>query len=213
MRPTTPTPPAPCCINIRTHVTGTKKSAEASGYSHEACCRKYALQRHITAARAVPGWRYPLPACAGDQQAALFGQACFAPGETQEHLRHRLLSADEHRARILSSSQNGLVTTMAAGAGRHGPTMPWRAAFSSAGRWSSGCGMSCVSSTRRPTANTLPPRLPDNGGVYVVPAFTGLGAPYWDMYARGSHYGADPRLPAASTSSGPRWNPSPTKVR
>ena len=53
--------------------------------------------------------------------------------------------------------------------------------------------------------------VPDTGGVYLVPAFAGLGAPYWDMYARGAHRRASPAAPAAPTSSARRSRASPTR--
>ena len=56
-------------------------------------------------------------------------------------------------------------------------------------RPSSGCGMRCASSTRRRIPNTWRAKVPDTNGCYVVPAFTGLGAPHWDQYARGTIVG------------------------
>ena len=69
--------------------------------SRAPCCRGRALdaraRRRVRAARAAA--RFRSAASPGDQQAALFGQACFDAGHGQEHVRHRLLPADEHRAR------------------------------------------------------------------------------------------------------------------
>ena len=48
-------------------------------------------------------------------------------------------------------------------------------------------------------------KVPDTGGVYLVPAFTGLGAPYWDMYARGCDRGPDPRSAPRNILSVRRW--------
>ena len=63
----------------------------------------------------------------------------------------------------------------------------------------------------RATRNTMRGKVPDTGGVYLVPAFTGLGAPHWDMYARGCHRRPDARHDPRSTSSAPRRSPSPIR--
>ena len=57
--------------------------------------------------------RIPIAGMAGDQQAALFGQACFPPGDRQVHLRHRRLPAGEHRPDLPVSSRPGLLATVA----------------------------------------------------------------------------------------------------
>ena len=67
--------------------------------------------------------------------------------------------------------------------------MPWRAPSSWAVPLSSGCGTRCASSPEASDAEYYAQKVPTNGGVYLVPAFTGLGAPYWDMYARGAIVG------------------------
>ena len=54
--------------------------------------------------------------------------------------------------------------------------------------------------------------VPDTAGVFLVPAFTGLGAPYWDMYSRGTIVGHDPRHGAGRTSCARRWRPSATRA-
>ena len=69
--------------------------------------------------RVLQGTKIPIAGIAGDQQAALFGQACFEAGDGKEHLRDRLLPADEHGRRPPASSKNGLLTTIAVGAGRN----------------------------------------------------------------------------------------------
>ena len=65
----------------------------------------------------------------------------------------------------------------------------WRAASSSAAPSCSGCATGSGSSARRTTIEALAASVADNGGVYLVPAFTGLGAPHWDPYARGGIFG------------------------
>ena len=61
---------------------------------------------------ALFGGAIPIAGDAGDQQAALFGQACFEPGSRQEHLRHRLLHAAQHRRTAGRRRKNGLLTTI-----------------------------------------------------------------------------------------------------
>ena len=60
-----------------------------------------------TAGLALTGAGIPISGIAGDQQAALFGQACFAPGADQEHLRHRFVRAHERRARRVPTRSTG----------------------------------------------------------------------------------------------------------
>ena len=64
-----------------------------------------------------------------------------------------------------------------------------RAACSSRARRSSGCATGSADPRAPPRAEALAESVPDTGGVYFVPAFVGLGAPYWDMYARGTIVG------------------------
>ena len=63
------------------------------------------IERGSTAMPTSAGRRCPIAGIAGDQQAALFGQACFEEGRCKKHLWHRLLSADEHRRTTLCRSQ------------------------------------------------------------------------------------------------------------
>ena len=94
--PTRPTPPARCC-STSTPATGTTNCWRCST-CRATCCREVGpVQRRLRAAPRIDGADIPIAGIAGDQQAALFGQACLAPGDGQEHLRHRLLPADEHR--------------------------------------------------------------------------------------------------------------------
>ena len=64
-----------------------------------------------------------------------------------------------------------------------------KAAFSSPARWCNGCATGSASSSRRRRSSRSRPRVADNGGVYLVPAFAGLGSPHWDPYARGAMLG------------------------
>ncbi len=139
----------------------------------------------------VPGFEslvgVPVCGAAGDQQAALFGQTCFASGEAKNTYGtgcFTLMNVGDKPVR----SRAGLVTTVAWSVGGQvsyalegsvfngGSTIQWlrdeMKIISSAGE------ISDLAST-----------VPDSGGVVMVSAFTGLGAPYWDMYARGAILG------------------------
>ncbi len=103
----------------------------------------------------------------------------------QKHLRHRLLHADEHRRRARRlPAQPAHHRRLAAR--RHHRSTPWKAASSSAARSCSGSatGSGIVKSAAE--IEPLAASVPDTGGVYLVPAFAGLGAPHWDQYARGT---------------------------
>ena len=130
-----------------------------------------------------------IPVCgsAGDQQSALFGQACFTPGQAKNTYGtgcFTLMNVGGTPVRSLS----GLVTTVGWQVGREtvyalegsvfnaGSTIQWL-------RDELGLIRSA------PECDRLAESVPDCGGVVVVPAFTGLGAPYWDMYARGTIVG------------------------
>jgi glycerol kinase len=86
-----------------------------------------------------------------------------------------------------SSSRNGLIATSAAQTG-HSRSLPWKAASSSVVPWCSGCATACRRSSSA-DIEALAGSVPDSGGVVFVPAFTGLGAPYWQPDARGAILG------------------------
>ena len=120
---------------------------------------------------------------AGDQQAALFGQTCFDAGEAKNTYGtgcFLLANTGERPVR----AEGGLLTTVAWDAG-HGLRYALEgSAFvtGAAVQWlRDGLGIIGDPAETEPLAESLA----DNGGLYLVPAFTGLGAPYWDMYARG----------------------------
>ncbi len=156
------------------------------------CCPRCALQRplrrHRRGCRGVPAG-VPISGIAGDQQAALFGQACFAPWHGQEHLRHRQLHPAECRRRLPAPAE-GMLTTVAwtLADGRH-RLARWRGRSSSPALPCSGCATGWASSPPPPRSARWPQSVADSGGVYVVPAFTGLGSPWWDPYARGTIVG------------------------
>ena len=129
----------------------------------------------------------PIAGAAGDQQAALFGQACFAAGDAKNTYGtgcFLLMNTGKERY----TSKNGLLTTLAAGAGGEVQYALEGSVF---------IGGAVVQWLRDElrlvddAADTeyFAQKVPDSAGIYVVPAFTGLGAPYWDMYARGAVVG------------------------
>jgi len=131
--------------------------------------------------------RVPLGAVIGDQQAALFGQACYEPGMTKNTYgtgSFVLLNTADRPV----PSEKGLVTTVAWGM-EHGVTYAMEGSIFITGaavQWLRD-GLGIITSASESEA--LARSVPDNGGVYFVPAFVGLGAPHWDMYARGTIIG------------------------
>ena len=129
----------------------------------------------------------PIAGVAGDQQAALFGQCCFEMGDAKNTYGTGGFMLMNTKGRPVYS-ENGLVTTIAWGLdGRvdyalEGSTFVCGAAI----QWLRD-GLGLIESAAQ--SETLAREVPDNGGVYVVPAFVGLGAPYWDAYARGAIMG------------------------
>jgi glycerol kinase len=124
----------------------------------------------------------PLGALAGDQQAALFGQACFQAGMAKNtygtgcflllhtgaaavHSAHRLLTT-------VAASRNALEYALEGSVFMGGATVQWLRD-----------GLQIID--RAESVEDLAASVPDSDGVYLVPAFTGLGSPYWDPHARG----------------------------
>ena len=135
----------------------------------------------------LQGVEVPIAGIAGDQQAALFGQACFAPGEAKNTYGTGCFLLMNTGSR-LCRSQNGLVSTIAVGL--HG-----QVEYALEGSvFVGGAVIQWVRDelrfiTESRDAEYYASKVPDTGGVYLVPAFTGLGAPHWDMYARGALVG------------------------
>ena len=133
------------------------------------------------------GARVPISGIAGDQQAALFGQACFAPGATKNTYgtgSFVLMNTGDRAPR----SSSGLITTLACGQGDRATYALEGSIFvtGAAIQWlRDGLGILADSSE----AGSIAASVPDAGGVYFVPALTGLGAPWWDPYARGTLIG------------------------
>lgn len=129
----------------------------------------------------------PIAGIAGDQQAALFGQMCTEPGSVKNTYGTGCFMLMNSGERPIMSSNN-LLTTIA---WKIGDTVNYALEGSifvagSVVQWlRDGLGIIKSSSEVEALANSVP----DNGGVYFVPALTGLGAPHWDQYAKGSIYG------------------------
>ncbi len=135
-----------------------------------------------TAAGVLPAG-IPVAGIAGDQQAALFGQACLAPGMAKNTYGtgcFALLNTGSHPVR----SERGLLTTVAWTVD-HQTSYALEGSVFVAGaavQWlRDGLGIIANAAETQALAGSVP----DTGGVYLVPAFVGLGAPYWDPYARG----------------------------
>ena len=130
------------------------------------------------------GAAIPVAGVAGDQQAALFGQACFSPGTAKNTYGtggFLLMNTGDEPV----SSKNGLVTTIAWGLGGK-ITYALEGSIFVAGaaiQWLRD-ELKLISSAGE--TECLCKEVPDTCGVYFVPAFVGLGAPYWDPYARGA---------------------------
>ena len=142
---------------------------------------------HLYGTTRLEGVDIPLAAAAGDQQAALFGQACFAPGDCKNTYGTGCFLL-MNLGRELRISKHGLLTTLAAGTGRQVDYVMEGSVFVG------GAVIQWLRDEMGLLANAadseyLAAQVPDSGGVTVVPAFTGLGAPYWDMYARGAIFG------------------------
>ena len=129
------------------------------------------------------GRSIPITAAAGDQQAALFGQACFEAGMGKNTYGTGCFMLLNTGARPVYS-EHGLLTTVAWGL-PDGVTYALEGSIFVAGaavQWLRD-GLGIIASSGETEA--LAASVPDTGGVYLVPAFVGLGAPYWDAYARG----------------------------
>jgi glycerol kinase len=129
----------------------------------------------------------PITGIAGDQQAALFGQNCLEPGAAKNTYGTGCFLLVNTGART-GPSTHGLLTTVPGRWAAGWPTRS-RAASSSRGAACSGCATGSASSPGPPRHRLSRSPVPDTGGVYLVPAFVGLGAPYWDPYARGTMVG------------------------
>lgn len=129
----------------------------------------------------------PICGSAGDQAAALFGQACFAPGMAKNTYGTGCFALmNVGNTPVLS--HHGLVTSVAWDIG-NGPIYAMEGSVFNAGSTIQWLRDELGLITSAPECDRLAESVRSSGGVVVVPAFTGLGAPYWDMYARGTILG------------------------
>ena len=135
----------------------------------------------------LSGVEIPIAGIAGDQQAALFGQACFEKGDAKNTYGtgcFLLMNTGSSPCK----SKNGMLTTIAA-------SLNGKVQYAVEGSiFVGGAVIQWIRDELRFITDSrdseyFAQKVQDNGGVYIVPAFTGLGAPHWDMYARGAIFG------------------------
>jgi glycerol kinase len=144
---------------------------------------KGSSERYGDVEASLLGRAVPIAGAAGDQQAALFGQACFAPGSAKNTYGTGCFMLLNTGTRAVPSA-NGLLTTVAWRIGREVTYALEGAVFiaGAAVQWVRD-GLQAIQSSAE--VERLSATVDDADGVYLVPAFVGLGAPYWDPYARG----------------------------
>ena len=141
----------------------------------------------ISSAQSLGGITAPIAGVAGDQQAALFGQACTTNGMAKNTYgtgsfvlmqtgSHRVISASGMLTTVAWRREGGLSYALEGAIFVTGAALQWLRD-----------GLGIISSAAE--AGPLASSVPDAGGVFLVPAFVGLGAPYWDPYARGTLVG------------------------
>lgn len=134
------------------------------------------------------GAEVPIAGIAGDQQASLFGQACFRPGMAKNTYGTGCFLL-VHTGERPVASKTGLLTTIAASPTEGQPEYALEGSIFITGaaiQWLRD-GLQIITTSAE--SEQLATSVPDTGGVYFVPAFVGLGAPHWDMYARGAILG------------------------
>ncbi len=141
----------------------------------------------VCANASIDGADIPIAGIAGDQQAALFGQACLAPGMAKNTYGtgcFLLLNTGKEAV----TSRNNLLTTIAWQRGGVTDYALEGSVFIGGAvvQWLRD-GLKIIRTAA--DVDMLARSVPDNGGVYLVPAFAGLGAPHWDAYARGAIFG------------------------
>ena len=135
----------------------------------------------------LAGAKIPIAGCAGDQQAALFGQTCFEEGSVKNTYGTGCFLLMNTGSKPVES-KNGLLTTIAWG-------VDGKVEYALEGSiFVGGASIQWLRDELRLIYDSgqseyYANQVEDTNGVYVVPAFTGLGAPYWDMYARGAIFG------------------------
>ena len=136
---------------------------------------------------AVQDVEIPIAGIAGDQQAALFGQCCFTKGESKNTYGTGCFLLMNTGAEACES-KNGLLTTIAIGL-KSGVQYALEGSIFVGGAVIQWLRDELGLIRESQDAEYYAQKVKDTGGVYLVPAFTGLGAPHWDMYARGTMVG------------------------
>ena len=147
---------------------------------------RHSSEIYGSTARRLFGREIPIAGIAGDQQSALIGQACLAPGMAKNTYGtgcFLLLNTGKHAV----ASRSGLVTTAAAQI--EGPQYVLEGSVFIGGAVVQWLRDALGVINRSGDVGKLAVQARDSGGVYFVPAFTGLGAPHWDPYARGTIVG------------------------
>ena len=138
------------------------------------------------------GGAIPIAGCAGDQQAATFGQACFEPGSAKNTYGTGCFLLINTGTKAVASKNNLLTTIGWAIGGKVTYCLEGSVFIAGAVVQWLRDGLKIIKQLGR-RRKAWPRSVPDAGGVYLVPAFVGLGAPYWDSYARGTIFGHYPR--------------------
>lgn len=152
-----------------------------------ACLPKVTSCSEVYGHTKIQDYKVPIAGIAGDQQAALFGQGCFEKGDCKNTYGtgcFLLMNTGDEAV----ESKNGLLTTIAIGRGGKVQYALEGSIFVGGAviQWIRD-EMRFITESR--DAEYYAQKVKDTGGVYLVPAFTGLGAPHWDMYARGAIVG------------------------
>ena len=145
----------------------------------------------VAAACALPGGSLrhpPVAGLAGDQQAALFGQGCFEPGQAKNTYGTGCFLLTNVGATPVVS-RNGLLTTLTAQTRPGAPSYALEGSVFIGGAVLQWLRDELKILSHAADSDPIARSIPDTGGVYFVPAFAGLGAPHWDMYARGALLG------------------------
>ena len=133
------------------------------------------------------GGRIPIAGIAGDQHAALFGQACYTPGQAKNTYGTGCFMLMQTGTEAVAS-RHGLLTTVAWEIdGKMEYALEGSVFIAGAAIQWLRDGLKLIDEAR--DSEYFAEKVGDTDGVYVVPAFAGLGAPYWDMYARGAMFG------------------------
>ena len=149
---------------------------------------KVEMSSHIFGYHMLNGVQIPISGIAGDQQAALFGQHCTSPGESKNTYGTGCFLL-MHTGDTPQYSENGLLTTMAAALDEQKPQYALEGSVFVGGAVIQWLRDALGLIRDAEDSEYFASKVSNTGGAYLVPAFTGLGAPHWDMYARGTLVG------------------------